>query len=91
MTNARSIEIVVDEHGFAFETERTFRGLTISESSGGFNCVIRARERSGAPVYAMTVDSDPQVGINRLYEALSMGNGDVLWRHDAFAARKDGG
>lgn len=85
------IDIHIDEKGFVFATEYTFRGLTISEAPGGFNCVIRAREKTGMPVYAMTVDEDPTEGITRLYAALCLGNGKILWRQDRFALERQGG
>lgn len=90
MTGSNAITIVLDMHGFAFETGLSFRGLTISETSTGFNCVLRAWEKSGSPVYAMTVADDPQEGITRLWLSVSAGNGSVLWRHDKYASARGG-
>lgn len=91
MASKESVVIHIDEQGFVFETGVMFRGLTISETSGGFNCVLRGREANGNPVYAMTTAEIPDEGLNRLWDAVRRGNGSVMWRHDRFAAQKEGG
>lgn len=90
MTRPSALQLIFDHQGFIFDTEATFRGLTISENSEGFNCVIRATLGANEPVYAMTTAEDPQEGLNRLYEALTHGNGSTLWRHDRYASSRGG-
>lgn len=90
MSREIALQLFLDEKGFVFDTEHVFRGLTISETSGGFNCVIRAASKAGDPVYAMTTAVDAQEGFNKLYDALSKGNGATLWRHDRYAASRGG-
>lgn len=85
MTRQVAVRLDIDDKGFIFDTGLTFRGLTISEAPGGWNCVLRAREKSGAPVYAMTTATEPAEGLAKLYEAVSHGKGERLWRHDRFA------
>lgn len=80
------LSIIIDPHGFVFDTDHTFRGLTISEKDGGWNIIIRGRSRAGAPVYAMTHSDDPQHGLDILWDALAAGNGHTLWRVDRFAS-----
>lgn len=86
-----ALQLLLDDKGFIFDTGFTFRGLTVSETSTGFNCVVRATSKAGGPVYAMTSDTDPAEGLNRLYDALSQGNGHTLWRFDRFASSRGGG
>ena len=76
---------VLDPQTFAFETGVTFRGLTISENSEGYNVVIRGYDQSGLPVYCMTHDTDYLDGLTRLIWAVSRGNGANLWRKDKYA------
>lgn len=90
MTREVALQLFLDEKGFAFDTEHVFRGLTLSETSTGFNCVVRATTKTGQAVYAMTTALDPQEGLNRLYGALTHGNGSTLWRPDRFAASRGG-
>ncbi len=90
MTRETALQLFLDGKGFVFDTGYIFRGLTISENGGGFNCVLRAWTRTNQAVYAMTTADDPQEGINKLYEALSHGNGDTLWRPDKFASPRGG-
>lgn len=85
MTSREAVFVQIDEKGFVFETSISFRGMTISETSEGFNCVIRGRESNGQAVYAMSVARDPGTGINDLWDAVRRGNGAVLWRLDRYA------
>ncbi len=90
MTREIALQLFLDPKGFVFDTEFVFRGITVSETSAGFNCVVRAWTKRGDPVYAMTTAQDPAEGLNRLYDALAHGNGDTLWRHDRFATSRGG-
>lgn len=90
MTREIALQLFLDSKGFIFDTDHLFRGITVSETSTGFNCVIRAMTKTGQPVYAMTTAQDPQEGLNRLYTALAHGNGHTLWRHDRFASSRGG-
>ena len=86
MTRQIALALTLDEKGFHFDTGYGFRGLTVSEAPGGWNCVIRGLDKRNSPVYAMTVAPDPAQGIADLFSALSHGTGDRLWRHDRFAS-----
>lgn len=91
MSREVALQLFLDPKGFVFDTDHTFRGMTISETSAGYNCVIRAWSRTNEPVYAMTTATDAQEGLNRLYDALAHGNGNTLWRVDGFATARGGG
>jgi hypothetical protein len=86
----KAISLVLDPHGFVFDTEHTFRGLTISEKDNGYNIILRAYSRDGSAVYAMTHADDPQWGLECLWEAILKGNGYTLWRPDRFASIRGG-
>lgn len=90
MTRETALQLFLDPKGFVFDTDYLFRGLTVSETSTGYNCVIRGTTKTGQAVYAMTTAQDPQEGLNKLYDALSKGNGHTLWRHDRYASSKGG-
>lgn len=79
------LDITFDEMAWHFDTGTHFRGLTISIAPEGWNIILRATTRAGEPVYAMTQDDDIQGGLRGLMEALTMGGGEKLWRHDRYA------
>lgn len=83
-----SLSLTVDDKGFVFDTGHTFRGLTISECMSGYNVIIRALNKHGAPVYAMTTADDPGDGIFDLMSALTASSGASLWRPDKYAAKR---
>lgn len=83
-----ALEFKFSPKEFLFEIGVEFRGLTISESSEGYNIIIRAYLRNNSPVYAMVNHEDPYEGLYVLMETLSQKNGSGLWRTDKFYHRK---
>ena len=81
----RSLGLHLDPQEFAHLTGRTFRGLTISERSDGFNIILRGYTRQAEPIYAMSTATHPVVGLLQLLNALSGKGGEVLWRDDKYA------
>lgn len=77
-------DTVLEPHSFAHTTGMTFRGMTITETTGGYNVVLRAYTKSGTAVYAMTTETDYLEGLRRLLWAVSGAGGSELWRKDKF-------
>lgn len=76
--------LLLDSKHYSFETNTTFRGLSLSLNSGGWNVVVRAFLKDGTPVYAMTAADDPGEGLRGLLAALGAQRGTELWHHDKF-------
>ena len=90
MGNAKPpLDTILDGKEFAFYTGLVFRGLSISETSGGFNVVIRATRPLGDLVYCMVSHEDPQQGLKNLLNSVSVKGGESLWRYDKFSNQRN--
>lgn len=76
--------LLFDPKEFAFLTNYTFRGLTVSQSLDGWNVVLRAYGHDGKPLYAIATGNDAAEALKRLLGALATNNGAQLWRHDKY-------
>lgn len=76
-----------DPHTFAFETGYTLRGLSVTQHTEGYNCIVRACNRQGEGLYCLTVANSPLEGLWRLWEAACQGNGSTIWRTDKFFSK----
>lgn len=81
----RPIAVSVSHKSFTFETDATFRGLTITPNHQGYNIILRGLLKGRTPVYAMTVAVDIAEGLAALVESLSGAGGAKLWHFDKFA------
>lgn len=77
--------IILDSQEFAFLTGLQFRGLSITEAPGTFNITLRAYTKDNTPVYCLTRDPEPLVGLARLVEVFSSRSSSRLWAMDRFA------
>ena len=75
---------ILDPHVFAENTGHTFRGLSITEKSAGWNVVLRSFGPDGGAYYAIGQSESPLDALERLYEALGKRGGARLWRLDKF-------
>lgn len=80
------ISLELHAKSFSFELGAAFRGLTITETSNGFNIILRASLSNGTPVYSMTVADDIGKGLSSLIDALSGSGGAKLWHFDKYAS-----
>lgn len=85
MNSVQLLPTILDPQVFAFETGYSFRGMTISENSQGYNIILRAYAPDKSAVYAMGSNADPLDGLQALFNALSTAKGTSLWRIDNYA------
>lgn len=76
--------LLFDPKEFSFLTGVTFRGLTISETAGGWNVTLRAYLVGDEAVYAMTCGPDPHDALLTLLGALGTRSGHSLWHRDKY-------
>ena len=79
--------LTLDRKGLAFDLGVQFRGLTVSENSTGYHIILRAYLKNGSPVYAINDSTDPEEGLQDLFEALEARGGAGMWRRDKFAKK----
>lgn len=72
---SEALSLSVDNQHFAYYLGNSFRGLTISERSDGYNVILRAYDKKGLPVYAMSTGADASDALARLVDALSSRGG----------------
>lgn len=87
MSKSNAFTMGVDLQHFAFETETTFRGLTISQKEDGWNIVVRATDKNGSQIYAIVQHEDINVGLAELASALASKDAHYFWRLDTWAKR----
>lgn len=76
--------LLLDQQNYAFQTNTTFRGLTISQTGEGWNIILRAFLRDGEAVYTMTTAEDPGEGLSRLLAVLGTNGSEALWHRDKY-------
>jgi len=79
------VQIDVDTKGFLFETGNVFRGLTVSPAVEGWNCVIRATDKKGVHVYAITSAETAKEACENIMGLLMSKEASYFWRLDAWA------
>jgi len=79
------IKFQVDMKSFAFETGCTFRGITISPAVDGWNFIVRATDKKGIAVYAMSSGESVEDTCDALMTMLQGKEAHYFWRLDAWA------